>query len=121
LTADKVQAYILLPSHPAFSKLPVVVVAAGLGLCLCALLPPLCSTPTCAPVIVADIGLCLCAAVALFVLQHAYMRPLGVISMLISVDEERGPSLFKVSEHESIHGCVCVGGGGGVDEEYVDA
>lgn len=28
--------------------------------------------------------------------QHAYMRPLGVISMLISVDEERGPSLFKV-------------------------
>lgn len=29
-------------------------------------------------------------------LQHAYMRPLGVISMLISVDEERGPSLFKV-------------------------
>lgn len=28
--------------------------------------------------------------------QHAYMRPLGVISMLISVDEERGPCLFKV-------------------------
>jgi hypothetical protein len=28
--------------------------------------------------------------------QHAYMRPLGVISMLASVDEERGPSLFKV-------------------------
>jgi hypothetical protein len=28
--------------------------------------------------------------------QHAYMRPLGVISMLVSVDEERGPSLFKV-------------------------
>lgn len=31
-------------------------------------------------------------------MQHAYMRPLGVISMLISVDEERGPCLFKVRE-----------------------
>lgn len=28
--------------------------------------------------------------------QHAYMRPLGVVSMLIGVDEERGPQLFKV-------------------------
>jgi 20S proteasome subunit alpha 1 len=28
--------------------------------------------------------------------QHAYMRPLGVVSMLIAVDEERGPQLFKV-------------------------
>lgn len=28
--------------------------------------------------------------------QHAYMRPLGVVSMLISIDEERGPQLFKV-------------------------
>jgi len=24
------------------------------------------------------------------------MRPLGVITMLVSIDEERGPSLFKV-------------------------
>lgn len=29
-------------------------------------------------------------------LQHAYMRPLGVVSMLIGIDEERGPQLFKV-------------------------
>lgn len=29
-------------------------------------------------------------------LQHASMRPLGVIPMLIAVDEERGPQLFKV-------------------------
>ena len=28
--------------------------------------------------------------------QHAYMRPLGVVSMLIAVDEERGPQLYKV-------------------------
>lgn len=31
-----------------------------------------------------------------FRLQHAYMRPLGVISTLIGIDEERGPQLFKV-------------------------
>ena len=28
--------------------------------------------------------------------QHAYMRPLGVSSMYISIDEEKGPQLFKV-------------------------
>lgn len=28
--------------------------------------------------------------------QHAYMRPLGVVTMLIAIDEEKGPSLFKV-------------------------
>ncbi|EFN51840.1 hypothetical protein CHLNCDRAFT_27583 [Chlorella variabilis] len=28
--------------------------------------------------------------------QHAYMRPLGVIPILIAIDEERGPQLFKV-------------------------
>ncbi|KFM23542.1 Proteasome subunit alpha type-6 [Auxenochlorella protothecoides] len=28
--------------------------------------------------------------------QHAYMRPLGVISTLVGIDEERGPQLFKV-------------------------
>lgn len=28
--------------------------------------------------------------------QHAYMRPLGVVSVLIGIDEERGPQLFKV-------------------------
>jgi 20S proteasome subunit alpha 1 len=27
--------------------------------------------------------------------QHAYMRPLGVTALLVSVDEERGPQLFK--------------------------
>ena len=30
------------------------------------------------------------------VLQHAYMRPLAVIPILIGVDEERGPQLYKV-------------------------
>jgi 20S proteasome subunit alpha 1 len=27
--------------------------------------------------------------------QHAYMRPLGVSAMLIGIDDERGPQLFK--------------------------
>ncbi|KAJ9514671.1 hypothetical protein QJQ45_028447, partial [Haematococcus lacustris] len=29
-------------------------------------------------------------------MQHAYMRPLGVVPMLIGIDEELGPQLFKV-------------------------
>lgn len=28
--------------------------------------------------------------------QAAYMRPLGVMPMLLGIDEERGPQLFKV-------------------------
>jgi 20S proteasome subunit alpha 1 len=28
--------------------------------------------------------------------QHAYMRPLGVVSMIIGIDEERGPQLYKL-------------------------
>jgi len=27
--------------------------------------------------------------------QHAYMRPLGVASMVLAIDEEKGPQLFK--------------------------
>jgi len=27
--------------------------------------------------------------------QHAYMRPLGVSAILLAIDEERGPQLFK--------------------------
>ena len=27
--------------------------------------------------------------------QHAYMRPLAVMVMLVAIDDERGPSLFK--------------------------
>ena len=27
--------------------------------------------------------------------QHAYMRPLGVISILAGIDDERGPLLYK--------------------------
>lgn len=37
-----------------------------------------------------------CCVSKCHVLQHAYMRPLGVVSMLIGIDEERGPQLFKV-------------------------
>lgn len=28
--------------------------------------------------------------------QHAYMRPLGVVPIIIGIDEERGPQLYKV-------------------------
>ena len=28
--------------------------------------------------------------------QHAYMRPLCVVTILFSIDEERGPQLFKI-------------------------
>jgi 20S proteasome subunit alpha 1 len=28
--------------------------------------------------------------------QHAYMRPLGVVPIIIGIDEEKGPQLFKV-------------------------
>lgn len=28
--------------------------------------------------------------------QHAYMRPLGCVPLLVGIDEERGPQLFKV-------------------------
>ncbi|KAK8943030.1 Proteasome subunit alpha type-6 [Platanthera zijinensis] len=27
--------------------------------------------------------------------QHAYMRPLGVAAMILGIDEEKGPQLFK--------------------------
>jgi hypothetical protein len=27
--------------------------------------------------------------------QHAYMRPLGVSAILLAIDEERGPQLYK--------------------------
>lgn len=27
--------------------------------------------------------------------QHAYMRPLGVSAILLAIDEERGPLLYK--------------------------
>ena len=33
---------------------------------------------------------------AILALQHAYMRPLAVMPLLMGVDEERGPQLFKV-------------------------
>ena len=35
-------------------------------------------------------------AYLVYVLQHAYMRPLGVISILAGIDDERGPLLYKV-------------------------
>lgn len=42
-----------------------------------------------------------CSAACLMILlpvdlQHAYMRPLAVMPIIIGIDEERGPQLFKV-------------------------
>jgi 20S proteasome subunit alpha 1 len=41
---------------------------------------------------------------AQFFTQYAYMRPLGVMPILIGMDEERGPQLFKVDPA----GVVCL-------------
>ncbi len=39
-------------------------------------------------------SLCACFFTQVYT-QHAYMRPLGVSAILIAIDEERGPQLFK--------------------------
>lgn len=44
-------------------------------------------------------------------LQHAGMRPLGVIPILIAIDEERGPQLFKVDPAGYFVGYKVRGGG----------
>lgn len=38
----------------------------------------------------------LCGLLLFIAVQHAYMRPLGVVTMIIGIDEEKGPQLFKV-------------------------
>merc|ERR1719382_539705 len=36
--------------------------------------------------------------------QHAYMRPYGVSTMLVSIDDEKGPSLFQITPAGSYFG-----------------
>ncbi|GAB0495984.1 hypothetical protein I4F81_009019 [Pyropia yezoensis] len=51
--------------------------------------------------------------------QHAYMRPLGVAMMLIGMDEERGPQLFKCDPagyYIGYHACAA----GQKDQEAVN-
>ncbi|KAL3821441.1 hypothetical protein ACJIZ3_007346 [Penstemon smallii] len=44
--------------------------------------------------------------------QHAYMRPLGVVAMVLGIDEEKGPQLFKCDPagHFFGHKATSVGG-----------
>ena len=43
--------------------------------------------------------------------QHAYMRPYGVTSIFFSIDEEKGPQLFKVDPAGKYYGCrACAAG-----------
>ena len=35
-------------------------------------------------------------------MQHAQMRPLAVIPILIGIDEEKGPQLFKIDPQEKL-------------------
>lgn len=52
-----------------------------------------------------------CALIPPASLQHAGMRPLGVIPILIAIDEERGPQLFKVDPAGYFVGYKVRGGG----------
>ena len=40
--------------------------------------------------------LCAYVMTSCWLLQHAYMRPLAVMPIIIGIDEERGPQLYKV-------------------------
>jgi len=50
--------------------------------------------------------------------QHAYMRPLGVVPLIIGIDAERGPQLFKVDPAGHVAGYR--GTGAGVKETEVE-
>ena len=48
--------------------------------------------------------------------QQAFMRPYGVFTMLGSIDEEKGPQLFKVDPAGLFHGYKAVAAGAKEDE-----
>ena len=50
--------------------------------------------------------------------QHAYMRPLGVVPLIVGIDAERGPQLFKVDP--AGHTVGYVGAGAGAKETEVE-
>ena len=50
--------------------------------------------------------------------QHAYMRPLGVVPLIVGIDPERGPQLFKVDP--AGHTVGYRGAGAGAKETEVE-
>ncbi|XP_041991452.1 proteasome subunit alpha type-6-like [Salvia splendens] len=44
--------------------------------------------------------------------QHAYMRPLGVVAMILGIDEEKGPQLFKCDPAGHFFGHKATSAGG---------
>ena len=48
--------------------------------------------------------------------QQAFMRPYGVFTMLASIDDEKGPQLFKVDPAGLFHGYKAVAAGAKEDE-----
>ncbi|CAE8662322.1 unnamed protein product, partial [Polarella glacialis] len=52
--------------------------------------------------------------------QHAYMRPYGVSTMLVSIDQEKGPSLYQIDPAGNYYGYKAAAAGT-KDQEAMNA